>query len=35
MPSALKEYIGFIESEVGLPVETVSVGPDRLQTIQR
>jgi len=35
MPLALKDYVGFIESEVGLPVDTVSVGPDRLQTLQR
>lgn len=35
MPSAMKDYVKFIESATGLPVETISVGPDRLQTLQR
>jgi adenylosuccinate synthase len=35
MPSALAEYIKFIEEEVGLTVDTISIGPDRLQTLQR
>lgn len=35
MPDALEEYIRFVENEVGLPVGIVSIGPDRLQTLQR
>jgi adenylosuccinate synthase len=35
MPGALAEYVKFIENEVGLPVDTVSIGPDRVQTLQR
>jgi adenylosuccinate synthase len=35
IPGELAEYIKFIEDEVGLPVDTVSIGPDRLQTLQR
>jgi adenylosuccinate synthase len=35
IPEALAEYIRFVENEVGLPVDTVSIGPDRLQTLQR
>ncbi|MHC5202215.1 adenylosuccinate synthase [Myroides sp. LJL119] len=33
LPVELKEYISFIEQEVGVPVKIVSVGPDRTQTI--
>lgn len=32
-PQQLKDYIAFIEREVGVPVAVVSVGPDRAQTI--
>ncbi|WP_430613341.1 adenylosuccinate synthase [Flavobacterium sp. JP2137] len=32
-PKEFKEYIEFIESEVGVPIKIVSVGPDRKQTI--
>jgi adenylosuccinate synthase len=35
MPAALVAYIKFIENEVGLRVDLVSTGPDRLQTLQR
>lgn len=35
IPAALADYIKFIENETGLPVDTVSTGPDRLQTLQR
>ncbi|MDP1622617.1 MAG: adenylosuccinate synthase [Bacteroidales bacterium] len=35
IPDALAEYIRFIEKNVGLPVDIVSIGPDRLQTLQR
>ena len=35
LPGALAGYIRFIEDEVGLPVDIVSIGPDRLQTLQR
>jgi adenylosuccinate synthase len=34
LPAALKEYIAFIEKELEIPVKVVSVGPDRLQTIE-
>ncbi|HAA18789.1 MAG TPA: adenylosuccinate synthase [Cytophagales bacterium] len=33
IPEALKEYVAFIEKEVGVPINIVSVGPDRLQTL--
>ncbi len=32
-PQALKDYIAFIEAELGIPIAVVSVGPDREQTI--
>ncbi|MDZ4750922.1 MAG: adenylosuccinate synthase [Flavobacteriales bacterium] len=35
MPIELKDYISFIESDLGIPVTIVSVGPDRDQTILR
>lgn len=35
LPQALKDYIAFIEAELGVPIAFVSVGPDREQTIMR
>lgn len=35
LPQTLQSYIGWIESEVGVPIRTVSVGPDRRQTLTR
>ncbi len=35
LPQALVCYIEFIERECGVPVKLVSVGPDRVQTLQR
>jgi adenylosuccinate synthase len=35
LPGALNAYIDFLESELKVPVKLVSVGPDRMQTIQR
>jgi adenylosuccinate synthase len=35
MPAALSEYIRLIEKEVGVPVEMVSTGPDRVETLRR
>ncbi len=35
LPLELKNYISFIENEVGVPIKIVSVGPDRTQTILR
>jgi len=35
LPSALRDYIDFIEKETGIPVNIVSVGPDRSETIIR
>ncbi|MEI7492047.1 MAG: adenylosuccinate synthase [Bacteroidota bacterium] len=35
LPIPLKDYIKFIEDFVELPIDTVSIGPDRLQTLQR
>jgi adenylosuccinate synthase len=34
LPSELEEYIKFIEEFVGLKIDTLSVGPDRLETFQ-
>lgn len=34
-PESLKTYIGFLESELEVPITVVSVGPDRDQTILR
>jgi adenylosuccinate synthase len=35
LPETLKQYIGFIEEQTGVPVTMVSVGPDRKETIFR
>lgn len=35
LPGSLKNYVSFIEGQTGLPVEMVSVGPDREETIFR
>ncbi len=35
LPAELKAYIEFIEKEVEVPIQIVSVGPDRKQTITR
>lgn len=35
LPYTLREYVGFIEKETGIPVEIISVGPDRSETIMR
>lgn len=35
LPSELKDYIAFIEQQTGVPVDIVSVGPDRDATIYR
>ncbi len=35
LPDTLKQYIEFIETETGIPVTMVSVGPDRKETIFR
>ena len=35
LPQALKDYIDFLEKELEIPIKTVSVGPDRKQTILR
>lgn len=35
LPSLAKDYVDFIEAEVGLPIAVVSVGADREQTIVR
>ena len=34
LPKELKDYIAFIEKELEIPIKIVSVGPDRLQTIE-
>lgn len=34
-PKGFRDYIAYIESQVGLPINIVSVGPDREQTILR
>lgn len=33
LPFALKEYVSFIQDQVGVPITRISVGPDRDQTI--
>ena len=35
LPQSLKDYILFIEKEAGIPVNLISVGPDRKQTLKR
>ena len=35
LPSQLNEYINFIETKVNVPIEIVSIGPDRSQTLIR
>jgi adenylosuccinate synthase len=35
LPEAFKEYIKFLEKELGVPVKYLSIGPDRDQTITR
>lgn len=35
LPDELKDYIAFIEQQTGVPVDIVSVGPDREATIYR
>jgi adenylosuccinate synthase len=35
MPKELNDYIAYIESETGVPISIVSVGPDRTQTLIR
>jgi len=35
LPVQLTEYIRLIEKETGIPVEMVSIGPDRVQTLKR
>jgi adenylosuccinate synthase len=34
-PVELKDYVSFLESELGVPIKLISVGPDRVQTILR
>lgn len=34
-PKEFKDYIAFLEKELGVPIAIVSVGPDRTQTIER
>ncbi|MFI3328200.1 MAG: adenylosuccinate synthase [Rikenellaceae bacterium] len=34
-PAEFKEYVDFIEKEVGVPIKIISVGPDRDETIIR
>ncbi len=34
LPSALKNYVAYIEDKTGVPVTIISLGPDRDQTIQ-
>ena len=35
LPESLNDYIDFLEKELEVPIEIVSVGPDRTQTIHR
>ena len=33
IPAKLMEYVKYLESEIGVPVRYLSVGPDRVQTL--
>jgi adenylosuccinate synthase len=33
MPDAFKNYIKFVEEQIGVPISILSVGPNRTQTI--
>ncbi|MFA5574139.1 MAG: adenylosuccinate synthase [Brumimicrobium sp.] len=33
-PQELKNYVSYLEDKVGVPITTVSVGPDRVQTLK-
>jgi len=35
IPGAFGDYVKFIENAAGLPVDIISIGPDRVQTLQR
>lgn len=35
LPAELKDYIAYLEAELNVPINIVSVGPDRKQTIHR
>jgi adenylosuccinate synthase len=35
LPAAARDYVKFLGKQIGVPVQTVSVGPDRGQTITR
>jgi adenylosuccinate synthase len=35
LPAELIRYIEWIEEQVGVPIRTVSIGPDRAQTLNR
>lgn len=35
LPAEMQDYIGFIEKETGVPVNIISIGPDRQQTIKK
>ena len=35
MPSALRQYIDFLEKHLNVPITLISTGPDRTQTVYR
>ena len=35
LPAAFKEYVAYIEQEIGVPIRILSLGPDRAQTLIR
>jgi adenylosuccinate synthase len=35
LPSEMKDYVGYIEKSLGVPVEMVSLGPGRKETVDR
>jgi adenylosuccinate synthase len=35
LPQAARDYVAFIESKIGVPVKTISVGPERSAMIMR
>ena len=33
LPDAARHYLGYVEKSVSIPIEVISVGPDREETI--
>jgi len=35
LPQSFRDYIKYIETQTGVDISMISVGPDRIQTIER